>query len=274
MIKKSFTLYNDVDIPSIGFGTWQISDGKEAYDSVSYALKSGYTHIDTAYAYGNEASVGRAVRDFGIDRENIFITSKLPAEIKSYEGVLEYFDKTMKNLDLGYLDLYLIHAPWPWNRIGEDHTEGNIKAWMGMEEIYRGGKARSVGISNFNVRDIQAILDSGTMKPMVNQIKYFIGHIQQEIVSFCNDNEILVEGYSPLATGRILGDEKVQAIAEKYKVSLPQICIRYVYQKDILPLPKSVHPEYIRKNAEIDFEISEEDMNYLDGLKDLVKVRW
>lgn len=273
-MKKAFNLYNGTSIPSIGFGTWQIPGGDETYNSVAYALKVGYRHIDTAFAYGNESSVGKAVRDSGIDRESIFVTSKLPAEIKSHKGALEYFEKTMKNLDLGYVDLYLIHAPWPWNRIGEDHTQGNIEAWKGMEEIYKSGRAKSIGISNFVISDINAILENCTIEPMVNQIKYFIGHTQPEVTKFCKSRNILVEGYSPLATGRILNDEKVKAIAAKYNVTLAQICIRYVLQKDVLPLPKSVHPDYIKNNADIDFEISEEDMMYLDNLKDLVSVRW
>jgi diketogulonate reductase-like aldo/keto reductase len=273
-MKKNFEFYNGVKIPSIGFGTWQIPEGRQTYSSVLYALKAGYRHIDTAYAYGNESSVGKAVRDSGISRNEIFITSKLPAEIKSYDGALKYFEKTMQNLDLDYVDLYLIHAPWPWTRIGEDHTEGNIQAWKGMEEIYRTGKAKAVGISNFNVKDMNAILDTCKIRPMANQIKFFIGHIQEEITEFCREHEILVEGYSPLATGRILDNEMIMRIAEKDGVTLPQICVRYVLQKDVLPLPKSVHPEYIKNNAEIDFEIDEEDMHYLDNLKELVKQRW
>ncbi|MGE5479968.1 MAG: aldo/keto reductase [Chloroflexota bacterium] len=271
---EDFVMHNGVRIPKIGFGTWQISNGKDAYDAVSFALQSGYRHIDTAFAYRNEESVGRAVRDSGIERENIFITSKLPAEIKSYDEVLKHFDQTMKNLGMERLDLYLIHAPWPWTQIGSDHTEGNIKVWKAFEEIYKSGRCRSIGVSNFVIRDLKAILDNGEIVPMANQIKYFIGHTQEEVTDFCRERNILVEGYSPLATGAILGNPTVEKIAKKYDVSLPQICIRYVLQRDVLPLPKSTHKERILQNIDVDFEIIEEDMNYLKGLKELVKTRW
>ncbi|MGE5423873.1 MAG: aldo/keto reductase, partial [Syntrophothermus sp.] len=143
-----------------------------------------------------------------------------------------------------------------------------------MEEIYQNGNARTVGISNFNVKDMMAILGNCELKPMANQIKFYIGHVQEQVTDFCHKNEILIEGYSPLATGKILNNPQILQMAEKYKVTLPQLCIRYVLQKDVLPLPKSVHEEYIRKNAEVDFEISVEDMQYLDGLKELIRERW
>ena len=262
-----FTLANGVKIPAIGFGTWQIPSGDAAYNSVAAALKSGYRHIDTALAYGNEASVGQAIRDSGIDRNGIFVTSKLPAEVKSYERVVRYAEKTVKNIGLDFIDLYLIHAPWPWNEIGADYTKENIQVWKAMEEFYESGKTRAIGISNFNVKDINAILETCRIRPMVNQIKLHIGHRQEEITEHCRKNDILVEGYSPLATGRILENPSISAIAEKYGRSVAQVSVRYVLQKGALPLPKSTHPEFIKQNFDIDFEIGQEDMNYLDSLK-------
>jgi len=269
-----FTLSNGVRIPALGFGTWQIPNGKIAYDAVSFALKNGYSHIDTARAYGNEESVGNAVRNSGIERSEIFVTSKLPAEIKTYEGALESFDKTMENLNIDYLDLYLIHAPWPWTKIGEDFTKENIATWKAMEEIYKGGRCRAIGVSNFNVSDLTAIIKNCEIKPMVNQIKFFIGNTQEDVTQFCQQNNILVEGYSPLATGAILDNDAVKSIAQKYNTTLPKICIRYVLQKGALPLPKSTHPERILQNADIDFEITEEDMKYLDSLKNTIKIMY
>jgi len=264
---KPFMLSNGVKIPAIGFGTWQIPDGKAAYESTLSALKSGYRHIDTALAYGNEVSVGKAIRDSGIDRSEIFITSKLPAEIKTYEGALQGFEKTMKNIGFDYIDLYLIHAPWPWNDKGADYTRENIIIWKAMEEIYKSGRTRAIGISNFSVSDINAIMATCTVKPMVNQIKLHIGHTQEEITQQCIRKDILVEGYSPLATGTILKNSAIAEIAGKYGKSVAQISIRYVLQKGALPLPKSTHPEYISHNLDVDFEISDEDMKFLDGLK-------
>ncbi|HNX65762.1 MAG TPA: aldo/keto reductase [Bacteroidales bacterium] len=269
-INDFFILSNGVKIPVIGFGTWQIPDGKVAYDSVLFALKAGYRHIDTALAYGNEKSVGRAVRDSGIDRSEIFITSKLPAEIKSYDKALRKYDETISNLDLGYIDLYLIHAPWPWNEKGADYTKENKEVWRAMEEIYNGKNCRAVGVSNFNVKDMTAILDTCTVKPMVNQIKYYIGYTEDDITWFCRSNNILVEGYSPLATGRILANKEIDLLAKKYNRTLPQICIRYLIQHGVLPLPKSVTAERISENFAVDFEITKEDMKYLDNLKETV----
>ena len=265
--KDCFKLSNGVKIPAVGFGTWQIPAGEMAYNSVTAALKSGYRHIDTALAYGNEASVGQAIRDSGIDRKEIFVTSKLPAEVKNYAIAHRYAEKTMKNIGLDYIDLYLIHAPWPWNEIGADYTKQNIQIWKAMEEFYETGRTRSIGISNFNVSDINAILETCRIRPMVNQIKFHIGHGQMEIREHCANNDILVEGYSPLATGRILDNHDVGAIAKKYNKTVAQLSIRYVLQKGALPLPKSTHPDYIRQNLDIDFDIAEEDMKFLDGLK-------
>jgi diketogulonate reductase-like aldo/keto reductase len=267
---ENFILENGVKIPKVGLGTWQIPNGEITYNSVAFALKSGYRHIDTARGYGNEQSVGSAVRDSGINRSEIFVTSKLPAEIKNYEEALKSFDETMENLGLEYIDLYLIHAPWPWHEIGADYTKENIDVWKAMEKIYESGRCRAIGVSNFNVSDLTAILENCKVKPFVNQIRYFIGYTQEEITQFCQKNNILVEGYSPLATGAILKNETLAAMAKKYNVSLPQLCIRYVLQKGVLPLPKSTHPEYILKNAEVDFEITGEDMKYLDSLKETV----
>jgi len=263
---KPFILHNGIKIPPVGFGTWQIPNGDIAYNSTLSALKSGYRHIDTALAYGNEESVGRAVRDSGIDRSEIFVTSKLPAEVKSIDGALISIERTMKNIGLEYIDLYLIHAPWPWSQKGKDCAKENIAIWKAMEKFYESGRTKSIGISNFNVNDTNAILDNCRIKPMVNQIKMHIGHMQEEIAGHCRMNDILVEGYSPLATGAILKNKDIADIAAKYGKSVAQLSIRYVFQKGALPLPKSTHPEYIRQNLDIDFEITIDDIRYLDSL--------
>ena len=267
MIKNEFfELYNGVKIPAIGFGTWQVKDGNEAYSATLMALEVGYRHIDTAHAYGNEASVGRAIRDSKIKREDIFVTTKLPSHIKTYEGAKEYFAESLASLGLEYLDLYLIHAPWPWSNIGEDCTEGNIEAWRAMIELYGEGKVRAIGVSNFAFKDITAIIDATGVKPMVNQIRYFIGNRQDAITDYCQANGILIEAYSPLATGEIVANEKLAPIAEKYGVSIPQLCIRYCLEKKTLPLPKSVHKERIEANIDLDFHIEKEDIDYLDTI--------
>lgn len=269
ILTDTYTLNTGAKIPKIGFGTWQIPDGDPAYESTLFALKSGYRHIDTAKVYGNEASVGRAIKDSGIPREEIFLTTKLPAETKTYDGALADFDSSIEKLGTDYVDLYLIHAPWPWSDQGGDYTEGNVQAWKALEEIYKSGRAKAIGVSNFSNDDMQAIIDSGTVMPAVNQIKLHIGHAQEESVKFDTDHGILVEAYSPLATGRILDNPEIQKIADKYGKTVAQISIRYTLQLDTVTLPKSTHEEYIKQNADVDFVIEDEDMAYLNSLHEI-----
>lgn len=271
--EEDFTLSNGVRMPKVGFGTWQITDASEAYDATAAALACGYRHVDTARVYGNEESVGRAVRDSGLPRAEVFVTSKLPAEIKDPDEALASFETSMAAIGLDYVDCYLIHAPWPWHDIGRDCTAGNKAVWDSFEAIYRSGRAKAIGVSNFNSADLQAILDGCSVKPMVNQIRYFIGHTQQEVVDFCRSEDIIVTAYSPLATGKILHHPDIRAVAERYGKSIAQLCIRYVFQNGIGPLPKSTHAQRIRENADIDFEISSADMDLLDRLSGTDKVR-
>ena len=264
VLNETFTLANGVEIPKIGLGTWQIPDGEDTYNSVMFALKNGYRHIDTAKAYGNEGSVGKAVRDFGIARENVFVTTKLPAECKGYDIAKKCFEESLSDLGLGYVDLYLIHAPWPWDKMGMDCTEGNIECWKALEEIYESGKVRAIGISNFAPEHIQPILDHCKVVPMVNQISYHIGNRQEHIVAKCKEHNIQLMAYSPLATGGLVNDEYVAKIAEKYHATIPQICVRYCIQKGAVAIPKSTKEDRIISNVQVDFEISDEDMAYLD----------
>ncbi len=268
ILTDTYTLNTGTTIPKIGFGTWQIPNGKEAYDATAFALRSGYRHIDTARVYGNEESVGKAIRDSGITREEIFITTKLPAEVKSYEQALDKFETSIKTLGVDYVDLYLIHAPWPWSDKGGDYTEGNIQVWKALEEIYKSGRAKAIGVSNFNSDQLQSIIDNGTVVPAANQIRFFIGFTQQETTKFSEEHGILIEAYSPLATGKILNNPDVTKLAEKYDRTVAQISIRYTLQRGTVSLPKSTHEEYILQNAAVDFEINAEDMAFLDNLKD------
>lgn len=268
MKKETLKFHNGVTIPSIGFGTWQIPN-EEAYNSVTMALRNGYTHIDTALAYQNEENVGKAIRDFDIAREDVFITSKLPAERKGYQEALDAFDETITNLGVDYLDLYLIHAPWPWNDIGKDCTQGNIDSWKAMEKLYNDGKIRAIGVSNFSISDLQAILDNCDIVPMADQIPFYIGKDQKDLMDFCEKHDIVVEAYSPLATGQLLDSPELKEMANKYGVTTAQLAIRYCLDKGTIPLPKSTHEERIIQNRQLDFEISEEDLNALDKMEDV-----
>ena len=266
-LTDTFDIYNGVKIPKVAFGTWQIP-ANEARQAVKDAIKTGYRHIDTALAYQNEKEVGQAVRESGVKREDLFVTSKLPAETKTYDGALADFETTMKNLDLDYLDLYLVHAPWPWGKIGANYDKENTEVWRAMEEIYNSGRVKAVGVSNFNVHDLENVLKTATIKPMVDQIQYYIGFTEPKITEFAKDNDILVEAYSPLATGGLINNPDVKKIADKYSVSVPQLAIEFVIQNGVLPLPKAVHKEHIVANTKLDFTISDEDMKTLNAFPD------
>lgn len=274
MIKDEFfELYNKVRIPKIGLGTWQSKNGEETFRAVQWALEAGYRHIDTAYSYHNEESVAKAISASKLKREDIFITTKLPANIKTYSEAKQYFYESLENLNTDYVDLYLIHAPWPWDNVGLDCTPGNIEVWRAMIELYEQKKIRAIGVSNFLVKDIEAIFNATGVMPMVNQIRFFIGNTQEEITAYCQKNNILVEAYSPLATGELMDNERLKLMAEKYHTSLAKICLRYCIQRNTLPLPKSVHENRIKDNIELDFEILPEDMEYLNSLYHIASTR-
>lgn len=268
MLKNVYTLANGVTIPKVGFGTWQIKN-EDAYQATLDALAEGYRHIDTAQAYRNEEAIGQALKATDVRREDIFVTSKLPSHIKGYKQTLASFRRTMKDLQLDVLDLYLIHAPWPWDEIGKDCTEGNIESWKAMIELYNEGKIRSIGVSNFSITDLQALIQATNVTPHVNQIRYYVGDTQDELVAFCQAHNILVEAYSPLATGRILEHPELHAVATENNVSVAQLCIRYCLEKGTLPLPKTTKRTRMQENAALDFTLSADDVKRLDALKNL-----
>lgn len=262
-----YTLSNGVKIPCIGFGTWQVENGNVAVSSVKAALEAGYRHIDTAAGYGNEESLGIAARESGIARADLFITSKLQNGMHGYENTLVAFEQTMKNLGMEYLDLYLVH--WPNPIKFRDHwQEANAGTWKAFEELYRAGRIRAIGISNFRPHHIEALLRTATIAPMVNQIRLCPGDTQDDVVAYSREHGMLLEAYSPLGVGKIFQVPEMIALAEKYGKSIAQICIRWSLQRGYLPLPKSVTPERIRENAQVfDFELSPEDVQCIADLK-------
>ena len=269
MYNNTLTLNNGVRIPQLGLGTWFIDDAKVA-DAVKEAVKLGYRHIDTAQAYGNERGVGEGVRNCGVSREKLFVVSKVAAEHKTYKEAKAGIDETLEKMGLDYIDLMLIHSPQPWTDFrGGDYAAGNREAWRALEDAYKAGKIRAIGISNFQEHDIENILSSCTIKPMVNQLLAHIGNTPANLIEYCRENGILVEAYSPVAHGEILKSEEVRAIAEKYQVTVPQLCIRYDLQLGTLPLPKTANPAHMLENAKVDFEISEQDMEILKSIKPL-----
>lgn len=262
-LTDSYKLSNGVEIPCIGFGTWQTPEGNVTVDSVKSALKAGYRHIDTAAAYGNEEGVGKAVKESGLDRKDVFVTSKLWNTDRGYDKTLKAFDTSLKKLGMDYLDLYLIH--WPSNK--EDGEQVNYETWKAFEELYDAGKIRAIGVSNFLQHHLEALMTKAKVTPMVNQIEFHPGFMQEETVKFCQSKDILIEAWSPLGTGKMLKNEQLMEIAAKYNRSVAQLCIRWCLQNKTLPLPKSVTPERIVENGKVfDFEISDEDMKKINSL--------
>lgn len=272
MLTDTYKLNNGVEIPVVGFGTWQTPNGQVAKDAVLAALNAGYRHIDTAAAYGNETSVGEAIKASGVKRDELFVTTKLWNSDHGYENAKKAIDKSLENLGLDYLDLYLIHWPNP-AAMRENWAELNTESWRAMEEAVKAGKIRSIGISNFRKHHIDELLKTAEIKPAVNQNYLNPSDMQADLVKYNDELGILNEAYSPLGTGGLLGNETVKEVAANYGKSTAQVLLRWSLQHKFLPLPKSVHADYIKANAEIfDFELSADDMKKLDGLHGVAAV--
>lgn len=266
ILNETYTLSNGVTIPKLGLGTWFIDDDKAA-EAVRAAVEIGYRNIDTAQAYGNERGVGEGVRTSGVTRDELFVSTKLAAEIKDHDQAVAEIDASLDRLGLEQIDLMLIHSPQPWDDFrGGDYAEGNRQAWRALEEAHQAGKIRAIGVSNFEQRDLENILGSCTVAPHVNQLLVHAGNTPTDLIAFCESRDILVQAYSPIAHGAILQNAEVQALAEKYGVSVPQLCIRYTLQLGTVSLPKTANPEHMRANAEVDFVVADEDMRVLRDL--------
>ena len=266
---KEFDLNNGHKIPSIGFGTWQISN-EDVTEAVLYTLKWGYRHIDTAIDYGNENGVGNALKLSNVDRKEIYLTSKIPAHIKTYEQAKQCIEESLKRLQVDYIDLMLIHSPRPWEGLWDSNYprlyKENLEVYKALQEAYEDNKIKSIGLSNFFVDDVKNIIENVKIKPVVNQICVYIGNTPKELIDYCNNNDILIEAYSPIATGRLLNNQELINMANKYNVSVAQLCIRYCQQIGTLPLPKSKTKQHIKSNFEINFDIEKEDLEHLKSM--------
>lgn len=263
ILTDTFTLANGVTIPCIGYGTWQTPDGDTTRDCVKMALDAGYRHIDTAFAYGNETSVGEGIRLSGVKREDIFVTTKHWVTERGYEKTIAAVETSLKNLGLDYLDMYLVH--WPCvEKISPNWQEINAETWRGFERMYQDGKIRAIGVSNYQQKHLDPLWESASIKPMVNQLEFHPGFTQMENIRYNQEKGLLVQAWSPLGSGAVLSDERLVAIASKYNKSTAQLCVRFALQHGILPLVKSTNAARIKANAEVfDFEISEEDIQAL-----------
>lgn len=263
---KFYELSNGISIPSIGFGTWRIENGPVAVDATRAAIDAGYRHIDTAAAYGNEESVGRAIKESGVSRGDLFLTSKLGNGMHGYENTKQAFDETLEKLGTDYLDLYLIHWPNP-AKFRAHWQEANAGTWRAFEEFYRTGRLRAVGISNFHQRHIEPLLKTAEITPMINQIRLCPGDTQDAVVDYSREKGMLMEAYSPLGSGAIFDVPEMNQIAEAHGKTVAQICVRWSLERGYLPLPKSQTPARIRENLEVfDFELTEEDHKVIAGL--------
>ena len=261
ILNETYTLSNGVRIPRFGLGTWVMTD-EQAENAVVNAVKAGYRLIDTAEAYENEKGVGDGVKKCGFRRDEIFVTSKIRAEYKSYASAKKAIDDSLAVSGLDYLDLMIIHCPEPWAEFrGEKKYFGeNLEVWRALEDAYRAGKLRAIGVSNFLKDDLDNVLHNCTVKPMVNQILAHISNTPFSLINYCKESGVLTEAYSPMAHGEALKNRLITELAAKYNVSPARLCIRYILNLGMVALPKATSDEHIRDNANVDFEISDEDM--------------
>lgn len=262
---KSIALYNGILMPEIGFGTWKAPTGEVTVEAVKAAIECGYTHIDCAAIYGNEKEVGLGIKESNVDRKTLFITSKLWNDVRGYQETIDAFNQTLKDLQLDYLDLYLIHWPRPV-KYHDNYIEKNIESWKAMEDLYKQGKIKAIGVSNFKVHHMEEIMKNCEIKPMVNQMEFHPSCLEKEIRDFCKKENIVVTGYSPLANGKVFECKELVEFSEKYGVSIAQLCIRYALQHNVIPLVKSVTKERIKANLNVNFVISDEDMEKIDKI--------
>ena len=272
MFNETVTLANGVIVPQLALGTWLIDDDRVA-DAVRAAVAMGYRHVDTAQAYANERGVGEGIRTCGVPREQLFVTSKVAAEHKTYEAAAASIDETLKLTGLDYLDMMIIHSPQPWVEVNQSenrYIEGNRAAWRALEDAMKAGKLRAIGVSNFLKEDIDSLWETAEIKPMVNQVLCHISNTPLDLIGYCQGKGIVMEAYSPVAHGEAMKNPAIRAMAEKYGVSIPQLCIRYDLQLGMITLPKTVNPDHMRSNGEVDFTIGDEDM---ETLKHIERIR-
>jgi diketogulonate reductase-like aldo/keto reductase len=269
IFEETLTLNNGVAIPRLALGTWLIDDAAAA-DAVKAAAAIGYRHVDTAQAYGNERGVGEGIRSCGVPRDKLFVTTKVAAEHKTYDAAAASIDASLAKTGLDYLDMIIIHSPQPWKAVNQSddrYEEGNREAWRALEDAQAAGKVRAIGVSNFNAGDLDNILGACRVKPAVNQVLAHIANTPRALIDHCQARGIVVEAYSPVAHGEAMKRPEIVAMAEKYGVSVPQLCIRYDWQLGLIVLPKTANPDHMRANAAIDFVISDADMQTLLALE-------
>lgn len=256
-INECAELNNGVKIPWLGFGTYKIESGADTIVAVKEALLMGYRHIDGAAIYGNEEGVGKGIKASGVPREEIFLVSKVWNNEQGFESTLNAFKESTRKLETDYLDLYMVH--WP-----KDLTK---ETWRAMEQLYREGKVKAIGVCNFKIHHLKTLLEAAEIKPVINQVEFHPYFVQTDLMNFCKENDILIEAWAPLMQGKIFEIHELKEIAKKNNKSVAQIVLRWDLQMGILTIPKSVQPHLIRENSQIfDFELSQEDMEKITSL--------
>ena len=269
MFSESMTLPNGARIPMIGLGVWLVPNDKAA-ENVRQAISAGYRHVDTAQAYGNEEGTGEGIRTCGVPRDQIFVTSKVRAEHKTYQAAKSSIDESLRKLQMDYVDLMLIHSPQPWSewRGPKRYFDENKEVWKALVEAHKAGKAKAIGVSNFLQDDLESLLGDCEVRPMANQILVHIGNTPLSLIDYCQKQNIPVESYSPLGHGVMVNKEQLAQVAQKYKATIAQLCVRYVLQLDTIALPKALSPAHVKENAEVGgFTIDDEDMKLLKSVE-------
>ena len=269
ILNETYKMNNGLEIPKLALGTWLIDDNIVA-EAVREAVKIGYRHIDTAQSYKNERGVGEGLRTCGVSRDEIFVTSKVAAENKTYESAADSIDETLNKMKLDYIDMMIIHSPQPWIEVNQSENRyfyENKQVWKAMEDAVKDGKVRTIGVSNFLEEDIDNILSDCKIRPAVNQILAHISNTPIKLIEYCKSKDILVEAYSPIAHGEALKNAKIKEMADKYNVSIAQLCIKYDLQLGMVVLPKTSNPNHMKSNSELDFIISDEDMETLKNIE-------
>lgn len=257
MLNKFVKLINNIEIPTIGFGSYKLGNEEEVIDSIQTALELGYRHIDTASFYGNEEFIGKAIKNSNIKREEIFLVTKLWQDSHGYDNTIKAFYKSIENLGVDYLDLYLIH--WP--------TKHNSETWRALEDLYNQGKIKAIGVCNFKIGHLEELKKTARIMPMVNQIEIHPGYTRKDIIEYCMKNNIQVVAWSPIMRGKLSDNDKMLYLSKKYNKSITQIILRWHIQNNIIPIPKSSNKSRMKENIDIfDFSIDIEDLKIIDSL--------
>ncbi len=267
MLETRKTLRNGLEIPALGYGTWMMFEGPQTVEAIKTAIEKGYRLIDTAAMYDNERSVGEAMRESGVPREELFVTTKLEAHIKDAVEAEAAFEESLKKLGLDYVDLYLVHAPAPWGEDGRHYAEANIEVWKVLEQFYTEGRARAIGVSNFTPADLERLIPHISTVPHVNQIRLHPGEPQHSTIDRCARDDILIEAYSPLGQSRLLDHPVLEELSHRYQATPAQLCIRYAMEKGAIPIPKTATPSRMKENADVDFPLDTQDIERLDSLR-------